>query len=310
MEEPPHSLGYVEPEALSHDPNVFERTVILERLREICQKIVHILNAVLAEQHHLENKDCDLMLELMDQLGKIGYISSPGYSTDKIFAYSATDTINQIDRVEAEKRIEADAATRDNAACVLFDLFDSLKFMVLPRDFTNKLYERIGRNIRPNDENIRRLVFILAETKVVPKSIEVIHNMFVQILEQCGTYDYVYCMDELKVAYIHPDAVPLSITQLEGVVRNMEEKYKSSLGASSESSMETSTGSDVDMSSGLNVDAPSSLGISEASNGSNSLAIRKRIDFLRVYIRDLRDESERGGAEDGSMDGDREEAGE
>lgn len=261
MEEPPHSLGYVEPEALSHDPNVFERTVILERLREICQKIVHILNAGSTEQHRLESKDCDLMLELMDQLGKIGYISSPGYSTDKIFAYIAADAINPIDRVEAEKRIETDAATRDNAACVLFDLFDSLKFMVLPRDFTNKLYESIGRNIRPNDENIRRLVAILAETKIVPKSIEIIHNMFVQILEQCGTHEYDYCMNELKVAYVLPNAIPLSITQLEGVVRNMEEK----------------------------------LDISEASNGSNSLAIRKRIDFLRVYIRDLRDESERGG---------------
>jgi hypothetical protein len=225
MEIPKQAPG---PESLSKDPNVFERTLIMEQIKGMFEKIQYKLYAEDPHERRLEKEDYDFILQKMNELGVIGYISTPGYPSPEENEIAEPDAEIQ---KEKEERLQTTRSmenlVKNNVINSIYSLLKDLRYLNLPEDFTDKLYASVAEHMKFDDSNTQQILYILHSAGLAPKSIGVIKEVAGRVLENTDLHLYAEFLKKMQELTGQPaSSVELHHAELESVFERMKQNPK------------------------------------------------------------------------------------
>ncbi|MCF7865318.1 MAG: hypothetical protein K9M11_02325 [Candidatus Pacebacteria bacterium] len=190
----PEALSYPQigtPESLSQDPNLFERTLLNDKLEEIAANLkTKIYAAAEAAQNggtirqELDMEDYEAVIDCVEKLGEIGYFKTPGYEPVEPPSMHERPDMSDEEYKLMLRKYHADDHIAEGMMQTFGALFSRIKYMGnIPEGFFNSLYRSLGNHIQRNDENSLSLLYKMIHSHVMPESPEVFRDISRKILE-------------------------------------------------------------------------------------------------------------------------------
>ena len=179
------------PESFSDDPNLFERTVLYERLIEIAEKLnskIHTADEAEKKKGfvrlELSTTDYEVVLECIDKLGDIGYFKTSGYEPEVPLSPRQNPEMTEEEHAIALQKYNSSYNIEENILDTFNDLFSDIKFMEhIPEGFFDSLYLSVSKHIQRHDSSAVSILSSMINSRIVPQSHEVVREVSRKILE-------------------------------------------------------------------------------------------------------------------------------